>query len=581
MATFAIGDSGFSLDGKPFRILGGAVHYFRVPTAYWEDRLLRLKACGLNTVETYVAWNMHEPSPGQFRFDGALDLAGYLRTASRLGLKVVLRPGPYICSEWDLGGLPSWLLRDPAVRLRCMDRGYIEAVDRYFDRLFEELVPLQCTRGGPILAMQVENEYGSYGNDLPYLTHLAEGMRRRGVDVPLFTSDGGTDAMLQGGTLPGVLKTVNFGSRAAESFAKLGEYQAAGPRMCTEFWNGWFDHWGEEHHLRDPEEAGQALDEILSLGASVIVYVFHGGTNFGFWNGANHDRVYQPTITSYDDDAPVGEAGDLRPKYAVMKRVLSKHFGPSGSEPPALPPRRAFGSVELGEGITLLDALPQLGTMVHRTTPVPMEELGQSFGFVYYRTRVTGPRPPETLELQEVRDRALIFLDGTLAGLIERDTPSDVRVEVPRAGVELGILVENMGRINYGPLLADRKGITEGVRLGRQFLYHWEILPLPLEDLSRLSFRKVAGKAPRPPAFLRGSFDVDAPADTFLHLPGWTKGVAWVNGANLGRYWNRGPQRSLYVPGPLLGKGRNKLVIFELQGCEPSVVELRDVEDLG
>jgi beta-galactosidase len=333
MARFAIDDHGFTLDGKPFRVLGGAIHYFRVPPAYWEDRLRRLKACGLNTVETYVAWNFHEPSPGEFRFEGGADIATYLETAARVGLKAIVRPGPYICSEWDLGGLPAWLLRDPGMRLRCLHQPYIDAVDRYFDRLLRELAPLQCTRGGPILAMQVENEYGSYGNDREYLTYLAEGMRRRGVDVPLFTSDGATDSMLQGGTLPGVLKTVNFGSKPGESFAKLKEYQPAGPIMCTEFWNGWFDHWGEPHHRRDPEDAARALDEMLSLGASVVLYMFHGGTNFGFWNGANYDREYQPTISSYDDDAPVGEAGDLRPKYHAVKRVLDKHFGPSGASP--------------------------------------------------------------------------------------------------------------------------------------------------------------------------------------------------------------------------------------------------------
>ena len=309
--------------------------------------------------------------------------------------------------------------------------------------------------------------------------------------------------------------------------------------------------------------------------------MFHGGTNFGFWNGANYDREYQPTISSYDGDAPVGEAGDLRPKYHAVKRVLDKHFGPAGSKPPSLPPRRAFGNVELGETALLLESLARLSRPERRTTPVPMEELGQSHGFILYRTRVTGPRPAETLELQEVHDRAQVFLDGEPAGVIERDKPGGVRIAVPPAGAELAILVENMGRINYGPKLADRKGITEGVRLGRQFLYHWDIFPLPMDNLDRLAYAPGPRASAGQPVFYRGAFEVGTPADTFLHLPGFTKGIAWVNGVNLGRHWNRGPQRSLYVPAPYLKKGKNELAVLELEGCDRAVAELRDTEDLG
>ena len=287
MSEFKISGRNFAYDGKPVRILSGAIHYFRVVPEYWRDRLLKLKACGLNTVETYVAWNMHEPEPGQFCFEGMADIARFVEIAGELGLFVIVRPGPYICAEWEFGGLPAWLLADSDIRLRCYDRSWLEKVDRFYDELMPRLKPLLCTNGGPVVAMQVENEYGSYGNDKKYLNYLKEGLIRRGIDVLLFTSDGPSDEMLRGGTLPDVYKTVNFGSRPEEGFQKLQEYQPDQPLMCTEFWNGWFDHWGEPHHTRDGKDAADVLDQMLKAGASVNFYMFHGGTNFGFRNGAN------------------------------------------------------------------------------------------------------------------------------------------------------------------------------------------------------------------------------------------------------------------------------------------------------
>lgn len=310
-----IESNGFCLDGKPFRLIAGAIHYFRVPRAYWEDRLRKLRACGFNAVETYVAWNVHQPREDVFDFSGMLDVEAFLETALRLGLYAIVRPSPYICAEWEFGGLPWWLLGKPGIRLRCMNDAYMDAVSRYYDELMPRLARLQSTQGGPILAMQVENEYGSYGDDKVYLQALADGMRARGIDVPLFTSDGPTDFMLTGGTLPGLLKTGNFGSQPGGQFAKLREHQPDGPLMCAEFWNGWFDHWTEQHHTRDPQDAANCLAEILETGASVSAYMFHGGTNFGFMNGANGLDEYQPTVSSYDDDAPVNECGDLTDKY--------------------------------------------------------------------------------------------------------------------------------------------------------------------------------------------------------------------------------------------------------------------------
>ena len=347
MAIFEIAGGKFLYDGKPVRLLSGAIHYFRVVPDYWRDRLLKLKACGLNTVETYVAWNLHEPEPGEYNFSGMVDLVSFIETAGELGLYVIVRPGPYICAEWEFGGLPWWLLQDPTMRVRCFHRPFLEKVDRYFDVLIPKLVPLQCTQGGPIIAMQVENEYGSFGNDLRYLEHLKDALRKRGVDVLLFTSDGPSDLLLQGGTMPFIFKTVNFGSSPKEAFAKLKEYQPDKPLVCMEYWNGWYDQWGEEHRTRPPEEAAAVLDEMLQLGASVNFYMFHGGTNFGFYNGAGCREKYLPTVTSYDYDAPVSESGDLTEKYFQVRDVIAKY---APVDPDLLPqpiPKKAYGKVEL------------------------------------------------------------------------------------------------------------------------------------------------------------------------------------------------------------------------------------------
>jgi beta-galactosidase len=580
MAVFQAQGQQFTLDGAPHRLLAGAIHYFRVLPQLWKDRLLKLRACGLNTVETYVAWNLHEPRPGEFHFEGGLDIAAFLRQAQEVGLHAIVRPGPYICSEWDFGGLPAWLLADPAMRVRCLHQPYLQAVDRFCDALLPRLAPLQVTKGGPILAMQIENEYGSFGNDQQYLKHLEDGLRRRGVDVLLFTSDGASDSMLQGGTLPHIQKTANFGGRATEQFKKLKEYQPDAPLMCAEFWVGWFDHWGYEHHRRDADDAAATLDEILSAGASVSIYMFHGGTNFGFMNGANFDDDYRATVSSYDDDAPLDEAGDPTPKYWAFRKVIEKYAPLPAIEMPPPSRKKAFGTVQMSAKAPLFGALDALSKPVQKTTPEPMEMLGQDYGFILYRTRLTGPRDNQPLSLQEVHDRAQIFLDGKLVGIVGRN-PSEpkLRVTVPKDGAQLDILVENMGRINYGPRLLDRKGITEGVRLDYQFQYHWTIFPLPMNNLSGLRFGPV--DSADGPAFFRGIFRVDEPADTFLALPGWTKGNAWINGFNLGRYWKIGPTRTLYVPAPLLKTGDNELIVFELHGAEKPQAELRDHLELG
>lgn len=574
-------DRHFYIGDEKITILAGAIHYFRVVPEYWEDRLRKLKSCGLNTVETYVAWNMHEPRPGEFNFSGLADLVGFIRLAQELDLYVMVRPGPYICSEWDLGGLPAWLLKDPAMRLRCCYKPYLEAVDRFFDQLIPKLVPLQTTRGGPIIMIQVENEYGSYGNDSQYLAYLRDGLIGRGIDVPLFTSDGGTDWMLQGGILPDVFKTVNFGSRPKENFQKLLEYQPNQPLICMEFWNGWFDHWGEEHHTRDPRDVANTVQEMLDIGASFNFYMFHGGTNFGFYNGANHGGKYEPTITSYDDDALISECGELTPKYHAVREALQKAGYDTDYPIPEPIPKVAYGKVHLRGAVSLFEAAPQLANKYVSVYPQPMEMFEQNFGFILYRTKVSGPRIGQKLEILDLCDRAYIFLNQEYQGVMMRSEQNSLQLTIPPGGATLDILVENMGRINYGPLLHDRKGITHGVLLQNQFLYHWEVFTLPLDNLQVLKFEQEVDDQ-KVPGFYQGTFEVQGRSDTFVRLPGWVKGVCFVNGFNLGRYWERGPQQTLYLPAPLLRDGTNEIVIFELEQVPGSrTIELIDQPDLG
>lgn len=592
MSTFTIEGKQFLYNGSPVRIIGGAMHYYRIVPQYWKDRLLKLKACGFNTVETCVPWNLHEPEEGRFNFEGIADITRFIELAHELGLFVIIRPSPYTCAEWEFGGFPAWLLQHSDIQLRSSDPYYLEKVDHYYDVLMEKFRPYLCTQGGPIIAMQIENEYGSYGNDKAYLEHLRIGMIKRGIDVLLFTSDGPTDYMLQGGTLPNVLATVNFGSRPEQAFDKLLEYQPDKPVVCMEYWNGWFDHWGEEHHVRDHAEVAEVLDRILASGASVNFYMFHGGTNFGFYNGANYSDKYEPTVTSYDYHALLNEAGDITEKYLAIREVIGKYVELPDIPLPAPAPKMSLGPIQMTEQAGLFESLDRLSQPINSPYPVTMEKLGQDYGFILYETNIPGPLGKSKLAVQEIRDRAIVYLNGEYQGVIDRNThdPSlqvsetDILLEIPKGGAKLSLLVENMGRINYGWKLKDPKGITEGVRLGQQFLYDWTIYSLPLKDLSALRFEPAPMEPDNMltgPRFHKATITLDRIADTFLQLEGWTKGAAYINGFNLGRYWEVGPQKTLYVPAPLLREGDNELILFELHGTDAPVVCLSDVPDLG
>ncbi|MFI8004344.1 beta-galactosidase family protein [Streptomyces sp. NPDC086010] len=585
MTGFAVVGDEFLLDGKPVRLLSGALHYFRVHEAQWGHRLSMLRAMGLNCVETYVPWNLHEPRPGVLRDVGAL--GRFLDAVGRAGLLAIVRPGPYVCAEWENGGLPAWVTGRFGRRVRTRDAGYGAEVERWFGELLPQVVGRQVGRGGPVVMVQVENEYGSYGSDGVHLEWLADLLRRSGVTVPLFTSDGPEDHMLTGGSVPGVLATANFGSGAREAFGVVRRHQPSGPLMCMEFWCGWFVHWGAEPVVRDAAETAGALREILECGASVNVYMAHGGTNFAGWAGANragelHDGALSATVTSYDYDAPVDEYGRATEKFWRMREVLAEYAdGPLPGLPPEPVGLREPVRVALTGGAPLAGVLEVLGdpeTAESGVAPT-FEELGVDRGVVRYRVAVPGPRQPYPLGVTGLRDRAVVYVDGVRAGVLtEEDHTLEEPVAGP-AGVELW--VESLGRVNYGPRLGEPKGVTGGVLHERQFLHGIRARALRLDAFDEPgAVGRVPFGAPGevgPTGLFRGSFDLADAAGTDhagLELPGWTRGFVWVNGFCLGRYWSVGPHRPLYVPGPVLREGANEVWVLELEGAGDLFVEL-------
>jgi beta-galactosidase len=584
MSDIKIENGAIVIDGKPEQIISGAIHYFRVLPELWEDRLKKAKMCGLNAIETYMCWNLHEPREGEFDFSGMLDFEEYIRIAHRLGLYVIVRPGPYICAEWENGGFPAWLMVKNGIKFRCMNQPYLEASDRFFNEILPRVKKLQYTEGGPVIAMQIENEYGSYGNDKQYLNHVKQLFIDNGIDVPLFTSDGASDNCILGGTVPDVMMTLNFGSNPAAAFAKGREYRPEGPDFCMEYWNGWFDHWKEAHHTRSTEDAAKTLEEMLSTGASVNFYMFHGGTNFNFWNGSNYmeNRFLAPTITSYDYDAALSECGDPSPKFFAYQEIIKKYRPDADFGTPECSTKKAYGKTQINGAARLLDNLDTLGSKHQSVTPPTMEELGQNFGFIHYRTKLSGPVLETELHLYDVRDRALLFLDGKyLATYFRNDDKYTFKASIPKEGAVLDILVENMGRINYGPYTGkDLKGIVGGVSISLQYQFgNWSTWTLPMDNLDKLSFSEVCPES-NDPAFFRAELDVDEPADTFLKFPG-KKGNVWINGFNIGRYWEVGPQKTLYVPAPLLKKGKNEIIIFEQHELYSNEIEFSDTPELG
>jgi len=579
-----IGNRQIRINGEPVRILSGAMHYFRIHPDYWRDRIVKLRQCGLNTLETYFAWNLHEPREGEFNFSGGADFSHYLEIAQEEGLHVIVRPGPYICSEWDLGGLPAWLLAKPGLRLRCSNPPYLEAVDRYLDAIMPALRRLQHTAGGPIIAIQLENEYGCHGSDSAYLRHLQEKYLEGGITVPLFTSDAADATILRRGSLPGVFPTANFRNHPTQQLKTVRELWDDVPLFVMELWCGGPHHWGRLYPEHATEAVAEDVREVLENGHHMNLYMFHGGSNPGFMNGANLAQdEYIGMLSTYDVDAPLSEEGDPTPKYFAIQREIKRFFPDSKTGTPVVLPKRSYGKIDLTEVVTLDDALSCLPAPFRRAMPETMEEFGQSYGFIHYRSRLDGVPGLRTVRLEGLRDRAILMADGRMVAIIHRnDRLTECRISVPPEGVRLDILVENTGRINFGPEMErERKGIT-GVLENNVLQMDWEIRPLPLDDLSFLRFRPLdPAVLPEGPAFYRGSFEVDEPCDTFLKVPDGSWGNLFLNGVNLGRFRRQGPQRTLYVPAPLLRRGRNEVVVFDVESIGSPVVLSLDRRQFG
>ena len=581
MGTFEIKDT-FYLNGEPFQIISGAIHYFRIVPEYWKDRLEKLKAMGCNTVETYIPWNMHEPKKGHFHFDGMLDIEKFIQTAQDLGLYVILRPSPYICAEWEFGGLPAWLLAEDGMKLRVNYEPFLRHVYEYYDVLLKKIAAYQINFGGPVILMQIENEYGYYANDKDYLQLLKNKMTESGVVVPLVTSDGPFEANLKGGRLTGVLPTGNFGSKTEERFDELKKFTNGGPLMCTEFWVGWFDHWGNGGHMRgDLEQSVKDLDKMLELG-HVNIYMFEGGTNFGFMNGSNYYDELTPDVTSYDYDAVLTEDGQITEKYNRYKEVIQKYREIPDVHFSTKITRKAYGTLHVQDKVSLFSVINDLSTPVSNSFPQSMEQLGQNYGYILYHSTLHTENRIDKIRLWETNDRANIFINKKPVKILyDRELLEEQDLNIAfEQDSDFDILVENMGRVNFGPRMEhQRKGIAQCVQLDGHMHNHWLQYTLPLDNIEKVDFTKEYEKGL--PGFYRFTLTVNEPADTFLAFDGWGKGCVFVNGFHIGRFWEIGPQKRLYIPAPLLKNGQNEIIVFETDGKTCDTITLMDEPDVG
>ena len=567
----------FLLDGKPFQIIAGSMHYPRVPRAYWRARFRMAKAMGLNTITTYVFWNENEPQQGDYDFTGQRDVAEFVREAQSEGLYVILRPGPYVCAEWEWGGYPAWLLKQHGIVVRSRDPKFMQPVRQWLLRLGKKLAPLQIGNGGPIIAVQVENEYGSFGDDHEYMEQIHRDLVDAGfTKALLYTADGPEE--VPNGSLPELPAVVNFAPGGAKrAFETLHKLRPDEPIMAGEWWDGWFDYWGGPHHTTDAKAEARELAWILTEGDSINIYMFHGGTNFGWMNGANMDHTpYRPDVTSYDYDAALDESGRPTPKYFLFRDAIAEATGKTPPPVPEVAAPIATPPVEFKESAPLWQTLPE---PVRSEQLQSMEDLGQAYGYILYRTTVEAPVSGD-LALDELHDYALIYANGKLLGTLDRRLEQNhMRVDLRDAKTRLDILVENTGRVNFtAAIRGERAGITKQVTLGGKPLSGWEIYSLPMRDPGSLPFRRAACTGA---CFYRGTLQVEQPGDTFLDTSSFTKGFVWVNGHPLGRIWNIGPQKALYLPGPWLHAGANDVIVFDLEGEPGRTVTGKSTPDLG
>jgi beta-galactosidase len=611
--SFTLGDSVFLLDGRPFQMISGEIHYTRVPREAWRQRMKMAKAMGLNTIGTYVFWNMQEPEKGKFDFSGNNDIAAFVKTAQQEGLWVILRPSPYICAEWEFGGYPYWLEKENGLVVRSKEPRYLEEYKTYLREVGKQLAPLQVNHGGNILMVQVENEYGSYGSDKEYLDINRRLFIDAGFDGLLYTCDPPDD--LGRGHLPGLLPAVN-GIDQPQRIQQLirAAHDGKGPFFIAEWYPAWFDWWGTKHHRVAAEQYVHKLDSVLAAGLSINMYMFHGGTTRGFMNGANYNdrNPYEPQISSYDYDAPLDEAGNPTKKFREFREVIQKHL-PAGVRLPDIPPARpaiAIPSISFREHTSLFDLLP---APVSAGTPLTFEDLDQAYGYVLYRTELEGGASGSAgcLKINGLRDFGIVFINGRKTGVLDRRLRQDsLLLQLPAGKIRLDILVENLGRINFGPyLLKNKKGITGKVEWAGRELQGWQMFSLPFNDIRSIRYKTKISSATAPahtdaprssaphtatppttappsdappsaarlsdgvPVVRKGNFRLEKTADTYLDMSDWGKGCVWVNGHHLGRYWEIGPQQTLFLPAEWLKKGDNEIVVFELLKPEMSTLK--------
>ena len=573
--SFTLAKTEFLLDGKPFQIISGEMHPARIPVEYWRHRIKMAKAMGCNTIAAYIFWNYHESEPGVFDFQtGNHNIAAFIRIVQEEGMFLMLRPGPYVCAEWEFGGLPSYLLQIPDIKVRCMDPRYTEAVERYIKILALQVKELQVTKGGPIVMVQVENEYGSFGNDRTYMKWLEKVWKENGIEVPFYTSDGATPFMLEAGSLPDA--AIGLDPAANESdFAEATKANPNVPSFCSELYPGWLTHWGEKWQRPDTASLIKDVKWLMDNKKSFNFYVIHGGTNFGYWAGANafSPTEYQPDVTSYDYDAPINEIGQATPKYIALRNLLAKYM-PAKQKLPAIPapmPVIEIPEISFTSSASVWDNLPEA---ILTAQPKPMEMFGQKAGFILYRTSLIGHKKGK-LRITELHDYATIFVDGKYVGKLDRTKAENI-IELPAstsANPQLDILVEGMGRINFAEYMIDRKGITDRVSLNGMTLMNWQVFTLPFDETYVENLKFTPKASSQPGNFFKAEFQLTATGDTYIDVSQWEKGLVWVNGHNLGRYWNIGPQKELYCPAPWLKKGKNEIVVFDMHLLIPKTIK--------
>jgi beta-galactosidase len=575
--SFTIGDNAFLLNNKSFVIKAAEVHYPRIPREYWEHRIQMCKALGINTLCLYVFWNCHEPQPGQFDFNGNNDVAAFCRLAQKYGMYVIVRPGPYVCAEWEMGGLPWWLLKKKDIRLREQDPYFMERAGMFMNEVGNQLADLQITRGGNIIMVQVENEYGSFGTDKPYIENIRDLVKEAGfTDIPLFQCDWSSN--FQNNALDDLLWTVNFGtgSNIDEQFKKLKELRPNSPLMCSEFWSGWFDHWGAKHETRSAVDLVSGLKEMLDQNISFSLYMTHGGTSFGHWSGANYPN-FSPTCTSYDYDAPISESGEVTPKYFEVRNLL-KNYLPEGETLTEIPDSIStivIPSFELNEIALLFANLP---APKESEKIQSMEFFDQGWGSILYRTKLKSSNKSQSLVLTDLHDWGQVYIDGQKIATLSRLRGENTVLLPPlKEGAVLDILVEAMGRQNFGKGIYDWKGITEKVELvtdkGTTELKNWQVYNIPDNyTFTQSQNYSVKENVVNEPAFYKGNFTIETKGDVFLDMSNWSKGLVWVNGHELGRYWEIGPQQTLYLPGCWLKKGENEVIVFDLDSPEVNTI---------